>query len=243
MKTFRLQTPWNRTYFLWLTHTAGDWDRYTEWAREQLVLYCTEIVTLVQDRERNLDPLFPIVLVQFPVPLLVMFPCLSIQVLLHNSLVVATIMCQSRQSLLIAHSVHERISTSTFRWLAPKKWYGKPVTLLTTWHARLYLHFNISSKYDLFNMVQCKPQQQFHLCVPRMCNTKDIYETTGILQNAHIFFRQLLFEGSHNVYSKVSSGPVDLTEAVMQKNICSHIFNDLWRKSANVNSQNTLGLH
>ena len=37
-------------------------------------------------------------------------------------------MCQSRQTLLIAHSVHERILTSTFRWLTQQKWYGKPVT-------------------------------------------------------------------------------------------------------------------
>ena len=38
-------------------------------------------------------------------------------------------MYQSRQSLLIARWVHERILTSTFRRLAPKKWYGKPVTM------------------------------------------------------------------------------------------------------------------
>ena len=37
-------------------------------------------------------------------------------------------MSQSRQSLLIAHWVHERILMSTCRWLALKKWYGKPLT-------------------------------------------------------------------------------------------------------------------
>ena len=31
--------------------------------------------------------------------------------------------------LLITHWVHERILTSNFRWLAPKKWYGKPVRI------------------------------------------------------------------------------------------------------------------
>ena len=38
-------------------------------------------------------------------------------------------MGQSRPSLQIANWVHERILTFTFRWLAPKKWYGKPVSV------------------------------------------------------------------------------------------------------------------
>ena len=45
-----------------------------------------------------------------------------------SKILVATKMCQSRRSLLIAHWVHERILTSTFGWLVQKKWYGKPVT-------------------------------------------------------------------------------------------------------------------
>ena len=36
--------------------------------------YVTEMVTLVRDRERNQDPFIPIALVQFPVPVLVLFP-------------------------------------------------------------------------------------------------------------------------------------------------------------------------
>ena len=42
----------------------------------------------------------------------------------------STEMGQSCLSLPIAHWVHERILMSTFRWLAPKKWYGKPVTFV-----------------------------------------------------------------------------------------------------------------
>ena len=40
-------------------------------------------------------------------------------------------MCQSRQSLLIVHWVHERILTSNFHWLVPKKLHKKPVSLLS----------------------------------------------------------------------------------------------------------------
>ena len=38
-------------------------------------------------------------------------------------------MCQSRQSSLTPYWVHEKILTSTFRWFAPKKWYGKSVSV------------------------------------------------------------------------------------------------------------------
>ena len=51
---------------LWLIHTARELDqgRYREQDWEQWSLInCTEVLTLVQDRERNQDPLFPIVLV------------------------------------------------------------------------------------------------------------------------------------------------------------------------------------
>ena len=37
--------------------------------------FCMEMLTLVQEEERKLDQLFPIVLVQFPVPVLIPFPC------------------------------------------------------------------------------------------------------------------------------------------------------------------------
>ena len=52
----------------------------------------------------------------------------AIQVLWYNYLVVAAKISQSHLSLLIVHWVHDLILMSTFRWLAPKKWYGKPVT-------------------------------------------------------------------------------------------------------------------
>ena len=45
---------------------------YRERDEEQWVLICcTEMFTLVRDRERNQDPSFSVVLVQFPVPVLV----------------------------------------------------------------------------------------------------------------------------------------------------------------------------
>ena len=76
-------------------------------------------------------------------------------------------MCQSLQSLLIAHSVHERIFTSTFRWLAPKKWYGKPVTYVLpdhrwkphqiSWFPRNYtdfLNFAQDSSYYIISVAK-----------------------------------------------------------------------------------------
>ena len=57
-------------------HTARERnrDRYREGVQKQfLLIYCTEMFTLVRDRERNQDPFFPIVLVQFPVHVLVPF--------------------------------------------------------------------------------------------------------------------------------------------------------------------------
>ena len=48
-------------------HTA--WERYREWNQEKWVqIYCTEMFTLGQDGDRNVDQLFPAVLVQLPVP-------------------------------------------------------------------------------------------------------------------------------------------------------------------------------
>ena len=38
-------------------------------------MYCTEMFTLIADTERNQDPLFSIVLVQFPVPVHIPFQC------------------------------------------------------------------------------------------------------------------------------------------------------------------------
>ena len=58
-------------------------------------------------------------------------------------------MCQSRLYLLISHLVHERILTSTFRWLAPKKWYAKPVMLI--WERR-DVSFQVVRKYLLSAM-------------------------------------------------------------------------------------------
>ena len=49
---------------LWLIHTAGEgvWDQW-------ILIISTEMFTLVQDRKRNQNPLFPIVLVRFSVPI------------------------------------------------------------------------------------------------------------------------------------------------------------------------------
>ena len=71
-------------------------------------------------------------------------------------------MCQSYQSLLIAHSAHERILTSTFRWLASKKWYGKPVTPSINKNKSLKLIFKStkSSHYVI------KPYMSFCLHIP-----------------------------------------------------------------------------
>ena len=50
---------------LWYIHTARDWDRERDW--DQCVpVYEAEIFPFVQDRDRDQDPLFPIV--PIPVP-------------------------------------------------------------------------------------------------------------------------------------------------------------------------------
>ena len=57
-------------------HTARDRDKYREWDCDQWILiYCTEMFTLVWDRDINQDPLFPIVLAWFPVPVLIPVLC------------------------------------------------------------------------------------------------------------------------------------------------------------------------
>ena len=45
-----------------------DWDQW-------VLTYCAEMFTLVRDRERNQDPLFTIVLFQFPVAVPIPLPC------------------------------------------------------------------------------------------------------------------------------------------------------------------------
>ena len=57
-------------------HGTGNWTGTRDGTGIKFVLiYCTEMFTLVHDRKRNTNPLFPIVPVQFPVPVLVLFPC------------------------------------------------------------------------------------------------------------------------------------------------------------------------
>ena len=71
----------------WIIHTTRDQehDRYKKEDREQWVLmYCTEMFTLVRDREKNQDPLFPTVLVQFPVPDPVPLLCCVIKLLVST---------------------------------------------------------------------------------------------------------------------------------------------------------------
>ena len=60
---------------LWFIHTARkrDTNRYGEGDRNQdqdqwVLIYCTEMFTLIWDRDRDQDPLLSIVLVYFPVP-------------------------------------------------------------------------------------------------------------------------------------------------------------------------------
>ena len=50
------------TSLYWLIHTARERDQ-EQW----ILICCTEMSTLIQDKERNRDPLFPVVFVQFPV--------------------------------------------------------------------------------------------------------------------------------------------------------------------------------
>ena len=71
--------------------------------------------------------------------------------------------CQSCQSLLIADWVHGRILTSTFRWLAQKKWYGKPVTCY------LCLNFHILCRpRNVENELACI------LMAEKMCSCSEI---------------------------------------------------------------------
>ena len=63
---------------LWLIYTARERDRYRVREREQnqwVLIYHEEMFTLIQDRDKDQDPLFPIVLVPFPVPVLLSVPC------------------------------------------------------------------------------------------------------------------------------------------------------------------------
>ena len=63
------------TFHSWLIHTAWDWDG--DWDQDQwFLIYRTEKFTLAQGMDRNQDPLSPIVLVQFTVPVLVPIPVL-----------------------------------------------------------------------------------------------------------------------------------------------------------------------
>ena len=63
----------SKQFFLFNTRERGrnrcreqDWEQYVQ-------INCTEMFTLVQNMKRNQNPLFPMVLVQFPVPVSVPF--------------------------------------------------------------------------------------------------------------------------------------------------------------------------